>query len=53
MYTHAGEQTGVPMAATDNHTMLATILVIDIVGSKVKVLATGGTDLYTRRSGNA
>jgi hypothetical protein len=31
------------MAATDNHTPPATILVIDIGGSKVKILATGET----------
>ena len=39
------------MAATDNHAPPATILVIDIGGSKVKILATGETEPRTYRSG--
>lgn len=39
------------MTATDNHGPPATILVIDIGGSQVKILATGETDLRTCRSG--
>jgi len=40
------------MTATNNHTPLpATILVIDIGGSKVKILATGETTPRTRQSG--
>ena len=39
------------MTATDNHAPPATILVIDIGGSQVKILATGETDSRTCRSG--
>ena len=39
------------MTATDNHKPPATILVIDIGGSQVKILATGETDSRTCRSG--
>jgi predicted NBD/HSP70 family sugar kinase len=39
------------MTATDNHTPPTTILVIDIGGSKVKILATGETEPRTCRSG--
>ena len=39
------------MTATDNHGPPATILVIDIGGSQVKILATGETDPRTCRSG--
>ena len=39
------------MTATDNHAPPATILVIDIGGSQVKILATGETEPRTCRSG--
>jgi hypothetical protein len=39
------------MTVTDNHGPPATILVIDIGGSQVKILATGETDPRTCRSG--
>jgi polyphosphate glucokinase len=39
------------MTATDNHKPPATILVIDIGGSQVKILATGETDPRACRSG--
>ena len=39
------------MAATDNHKPPATILVIDIGGSNVKILTTGETEPRTYRSG--
>jgi predicted NBD/HSP70 family sugar kinase len=39
------------MTATDNHGPPATILVIDIGGSQVKILATGESDPRTCRSG--
>ena len=39
------------MTTTDNHRPPTTILVIDIGGSKVKILATGETAPRTCRSG--
>jgi len=39
------------MTATDNHRPPATILVIDIGGSKVKILATGETEPRICQSG--
>jgi hypothetical protein len=39
------------MTVTDHHTPLTTILVINIGGSKVKILATGETESRLCRSG--
>src|SRR5215475_6287653 len=51
-YAHSARRTEVTMTATDNHMLPpATILVIDIGGSKVKILATGETTPRTCRSG--
>jgi polyphosphate glucokinase len=51
MHTHADEQTGAPRTATDHHVLPATILVIDIGGSHLKILVTGETEPRTCPSG--